>query len=103
MKSAATAWAEVERLKSERDEARAEAERLRAERRQLRARLVECRRWVGVCPIEPAKIREVCLVRDLADDTLEEVRPWPYARAGDPQQKEHVQDEECSDHSGARR
>lgn len=52
-----------------------ERDKLRAERRQLRARLVECRPWVGVCPIEPAKIHEVCLVRDLADDTLEEVKP----------------------------
>jgi chromosome segregation ATPase len=49
-------------------------DRLRAERRQLRRRLVECRPWVGVCPLEPAKINEVCLVRDLADDTLEEVK-----------------------------
>lgn len=48
---------------------------LRAERRQLRARLVECRPWVGVCPFDPAKINEVGLVRDLADDTLEEVKP----------------------------
>lgn len=48
--------------------------RVEAERRQLRARLVECRPWVGVCPIEPDRIREMCLVRDLADDTLQEVK-----------------------------
>lgn len=52
---------------------RAEIERLRDERRQLRRRLVECRPWVGVCPLEPARINELCLVRDLADDTLNEV------------------------------
>lgn len=45
------------------------------ERRQLRARLVECRPWVGVCPLESVKIQEVCLVRDLADDTLAEIKP----------------------------
>jgi hypothetical protein len=28
---------------------------------------------VGVCPLEPAKINEMCLIRDLADDTLNEV------------------------------
>jgi hypothetical protein len=55
-------------------EAKRVVDRLRAERRQLRRRLVECRPWVGVCPLEPAKINEVCLVRDLADDTLEEVK-----------------------------
>ena len=56
------------------EELRAEVERLRAEVEMLRARLVECRPWVGVCPIEPARINEVCLVRDLADDTLAEVK-----------------------------
>jgi hypothetical protein len=55
-------------------EAKRVVDRLRAERRQLRRRLVECRPWVGVCPLEPAKINEACLVRDLADDTLEEVK-----------------------------
>ena len=53
-------------LKQQRDEARAQV-------RQLRARLVECRPWVGVCPIVPAKIAEMCTVRDLADDTLAEI------------------------------
>jgi hypothetical protein len=54
-------------------EAKRVVDRLRAERRQLRRRLVECRPWVGVCPLEPAKINEMCLIRDLADDTLNEV------------------------------
>ena len=52
-----------------------ERDNLRAERRQLRARLVECLPFVGVCPLEPNRIQLVQLVRDLADDTLEEVKP----------------------------
>lgn len=46
------------------------------ERRQLRARLVECRAWVGVCPFpnQPG-FSEMLAIRDLADDTLEEVKP----------------------------
>ena len=46
------------------------------ERRQLRARLVECRPWVGVCPFpnQPG-FSEMLAVRDLADDTLNEVKP----------------------------
>jgi len=54
-------------------EAKRVVDRLRAERRQLRRRLLECRSWVGVCPLEPARINEMCLIRDLADDTLNEV------------------------------
>ena len=50
-----------------------EASEAKAERRQLRRRLVECRPWVGVCPLEPARINEMCLVRDLADDSLAKV------------------------------
>jgi hypothetical protein len=69
----------IRRLAQERDEARAavvrERDKLRAERRQLRARLVECLPFVGVCPLEPNRIQWMQLVRDLADDTLEEVRP----------------------------
>ena len=80
-RTVADAWrAEIARVAEERDalrreidEARAQIERLRDERRQLRRRLVECRPWVGVCPLEAAKIDEVCLVRDLADDTLKEL------------------------------
>ena len=52
-----------------------ERDKLRAERRQLRARLVECLPFVGVCPLEPNRIQWMQLVRDLADDTLEEVKP----------------------------
>lgn len=52
-----------------------ERDKLRAERRQLRARLVECLPFVGVCPLEPNRIQLMHLVRDLADDTLEEVKP----------------------------
>lgn len=52
-----------------------EIDKLRAERRQLRARLVECLPWVGVCPLEPNRIQSMQLVRDLADDTLAEVKP----------------------------
>lgn len=82
---------------AERDEARAEVERLRdagtvlvrslermtaerdklsSERRQLRARLVECRPWVGVLPYpNTPEFSEMLAIRDLADDTLEEVQP----------------------------
>jgi hypothetical protein len=65
----------VLRLESALYEARDEAARLRAERRQLRRRLVECRPWVGVCPFpnQPG-FDEMIAVRDLADDTLEEVK-----------------------------
>jgi predicted RNase H-like nuclease (RuvC/YqgF family) len=55
-------------------EAKRVVDRLRAERRQLRRRLLECRSWVGVCPVTPARINEMCLIRDLADDTLNEVQ-----------------------------
>ena len=55
--------------------ARDEIDKLRAERRQLRTRLVECLPFVGVCPLEPNRIQLMLLVRDLADDTLEEVKP----------------------------
>lgn len=49
---------------------------MRDERRQLRARLVECRPWVGVCPFpNTAGFSEMLAIRDLADDTLEEVQP----------------------------
>lgn len=54
-------------------EAKRVVDRLRDERRQLRRRLLECRSWVGVCPLTPARINEMCLIRDLADDTLDEV------------------------------
>ena len=78
---------------SERDEARAQVARrerehealletaqkalacVKAERDELRARLVECLPWVGVRAFDPEKIPEVRLVRDLADDTLNEVKP----------------------------
>lgn len=46
------------------------------ERRQLRARLVECRPWVGACPYPNTPgFNEVMAIRELADDTLEEVKP----------------------------
>lgn len=47
---------------------------LRDERRQLRKRLEECLPWVGACPLDPTKIREMHLIKDLAQDTLHEVR-----------------------------
>ena len=48
---------------------------LRAERRQLRARLVECRPWVGACPYPNTPgFTEMMAIRDLADDTLAEVK-----------------------------
>lgn len=56
-------------------DARDEIDKLRAERRQLRTRLVECLPFVGVCPLEPHRIQLMLLVRCLADDTLEEVKP----------------------------
>lgn len=55
--------------------ARDEIDKLRAERRQLRTRLVECLPFVGVCPLEPNRIQLMQLVRNLADDALEEVKP----------------------------
>lgn len=75
---------EVERLRAElsemrvrRDRLKAERDKLIGERRQLRARLVECRPWVGVCPFPNTKgFSEMLAIRDLADDTLEEVKPW---------------------------
>lgn len=48
--------------------------KLRHEKRQLRSRLVECRPWVGVCPTLPQGIHDVCLIRDITDDSLEEVK-----------------------------
>ena len=56
-------------------DARDEIDKLRAERRQLRARLVECLPFVGVCPTEPSRVQWMRLVRDLADEALEEVQP----------------------------
>lgn len=47
----------------------------RNDRRQLRRRLVECRPWVGVCPFpnQPG-FGEMIAIRDLADDTLWELK-----------------------------
>lgn len=53
--------------------AAAQGDRLAYERRMFRRRLVECRPWVGVCPLAADGIQEVSAVRDLADDTLTEV------------------------------
>lgn len=59
-----------------RDALREEVAKLRDERRQLRARLVECRPWVGVCPFpNHPGFNDMLAIRDLADDTLEEVKP----------------------------
>jgi hypothetical protein len=56
----------------------AEVERLRADRRQLRARLVECRQYIGFVPWPNTKgMTEMLAIRDLADDTLDEVRELP--------------------------
>jgi len=74
--------AAVESLLSERKDLRdklitvhSEVDKLRADRRQLRRRLVECRPWVGVCPFpnQPG-FGEMLAIRDLADDTLAEVK-----------------------------
>lgn len=74
-KTIADCWrAKVKEVEDQCNANAREIDRLRHERRNLRARLEECRPWVGVCPLEPAKIKEVCLVRDLADDTLKEVK-----------------------------
>lgn len=67
--------ADAMRLAEERDDLIADANLLLHERRQLRARLVECRPWVGVRAFDPPKITEMRIVRDLADDTLHEVKP----------------------------
>jgi uncharacterized coiled-coil DUF342 family protein len=64
----------AQKVVEERDALREEVAKLRAERRQLRARLVECLPWVGVRAFDFAKISEVRLVRNLANDTLEEVK-----------------------------
>ena len=70
------ALAEVDRLKAEVDRLKAERDKLINERRQLRARLVECRPWVGVCPYPNTPgFTEMIAIRDIADDTLEEVKP----------------------------
>lgn len=51
-------------------------QRLRDERAVLRARLVDCRPWVGVCPWPGTPTwSEVIAQRELADDTLEEIKP----------------------------
>lgn len=56
----------------------AEVERLRADRRQLRARLVECRPYVGFAPWPNTRgMSEMLAFRDLADQTLDEVRELP--------------------------
>ena len=74
--------AAVESLLSERKDLRdklitvcSEVDKMRADRRQLRRRLVECRPWVGVCPFpnQPG-FDEMLAIRDLADDTLAEVK-----------------------------
>lgn len=52
-----------------------ERDKLHAERRLLRGRLVESLPFIGVRPIEPSRIQLMQLVRDLADDALEEVKP----------------------------
>jgi chromosome segregation ATPase len=67
------------RVEKTEDQANANArkiDKLVNERRQLRARLVECRPWVGVCPFpNHPGFSEMIAIRDLADDTLEEVKP----------------------------
>ena len=75
-KTIADSWRKkVEEVEDQRNANAREIDKLRAERRQLRARLVECRPWVGVCPFpNTAGFSEMLAVRDLADDTLEEVK-----------------------------
>lgn len=54
---------------------RAEVERLRDERRMFRRRLVECLPWVGCTPYPNTPgFSEMIACRDLANDTLAEVK-----------------------------
>ena len=66
---------DLQNTKSQALDAERHREQLRSDRRQLRRRLVECRPWVGVCPFpnQPG-FDEMLAIRDLADDTLEEVK-----------------------------
>lgn len=64
---------QIKQLRAELEEERAKGDRLAYERRMFRRRLVECRPWVGVCPLAADGIQEMCAVRDLADDALTEV------------------------------
>lgn len=53
----------------------AEDQKLRAERRQLKHRVMECLKWVGVVPYpNTTGFSEMSAVRDLAIDTLEEIK-----------------------------
>lgn len=74
----ADAWRKkVEEVEGQRNALRSEVDKLRSERRQLRARLVECRPWVGNTPYPNTPgFTEMIAIRDLADDTLEEVKEW---------------------------
>ena len=76
-KTIADSWRKkVEEVEDQRNANARKIDKLRAERRQLRARLVECRPWVGVCPFPNTPgFSEMIAIRDLADDTLEEVKP----------------------------
>lgn len=66
---------ELEVAVAERNLALHQVSRLEHERRMLRRRLVEARKWVGFCPNLPEGIQELCQgVRDLIDDTLDEVK-----------------------------
>ena len=50
-------------------------DKLSQERDQLRARLEAVMPWVGCCPFDPAKIQEMSLLRELAEDSLVEIPP----------------------------
>ena len=50
-------------------------DKLSQERDRLRARLEAVMPWVGCCPFDPAKIQEMSLLRELAEDSLVEIPP----------------------------
>lgn len=64
----------VDRLQTENAKLAEYVYRLEVERAQLLNRVKELLPWVGVCPLEPAKIREMYILKDLAEDSLKEIR-----------------------------
>ena len=49
-------------------------ENLERERHILLARLKEVMPWVGMCPLQPADIHTMHIVKDLAQDALREIQ-----------------------------
>ena len=75
-RTVADAWRKkVEEVEDQRNTLRSEVDKLRHERRQLRRRLVECHPWVGRTPyLNTPGFYEMIACRDLAKDTLDEVK-----------------------------